>query len=83
MHNAGSDEIADLRQMLGHQNGMVVHDSSELRIPAREQVEMSIATDLLVGTRAKVFMGNRWSSVGSNIALIRHVEQREKGTLFY
>jgi hypothetical protein len=83
MHNAESGELEALREILEHDGALEVRDSTEVRVAARERVEMSIATDLVAATRAKVFLGNRWSSVGSNVALMRYVEGRGEGTYFY
>lgn len=82
LHNASAAELGVLQRLL-RAEGLEVRDSTEVKVPVWDQVEMSIATDMLIGTRAKVFLGNRWSSVGSNIALMRHVEGMENGTYFH
>jgi hypothetical protein len=89
LHNAGAGERAALLGALRMPEGpglgraLAVSDSADVPLPVRDRVEMGITVDMLIATRAAVFMGNRWSSVGGNVAVMRAVEGREAGTTFY
>jgi hypothetical protein len=82
LHNAGSSERRALLALL-RTDALDVSDSADVPVPVRERTEMSIAVDMLVATRARVFLGNRWSSVSGNVAVMRAVEGREAVTFFY
>ncbi|KZV73068.1 hypothetical protein PENSPDRAFT_318090 [Peniophora sp. CONT] len=78
--NGKSDWFAELKAALNELGGWKsIHSSRELRL-TREQKYVAQAIDMLIATRADTFVGNAWSSLTSNVNMLRVVQHHHPQT---
>ncbi|KZT39170.1 hypothetical protein SISSUDRAFT_985212, partial [Sistotremastrum suecicum HHB10207 ss-3] len=82
MSNGDEKYLEDLKGMLLDDGWeKVVHTlSPEVRMVSQEENFASVAVDMEIARRAEAFIGNGFSSVTSNVAMLRMVDHRDDYT---
>ncbi|KAH8092224.1 hypothetical protein BXZ70DRAFT_1010919 [Cristinia sonorae] len=71
MTNGKKDFIAEVKEEVGRLRNWKFLRSSRDIVVDHEQVYVKQAIDMLIGLRSDVIIGNGWSSMSSNIAMLR------------